>query len=183
MAALIKQNIENRNELIDRSRVCRIILDDCLGERDNAEDTPSNNNPPGQPKPKPKQTVQVAEQDLIEVVDVENFDTTGLKARPKVLSTEAKLMQKFKALESRVVFLEKMLADGNARPSEEIAQVVDREDMDNAHQHDEIAQPGDLGDISLGAFRYFINDLSFNTIQDALNENEIEELLATNSAN
>lgn len=180
LAALIKQNKENRNELIDRSRVCRIILDDCLYgmERDNAEDTPSIN-PPGQPK----QAVQVAEEDVIEVVDVENFDTNGLKARPKVPSTGAKLMQAFNALESRVVSLEKMLANGNARQREEIAHPLDCGDMDNAHQHDEIAQSNDLGNISIGAFENFINDVSFNTLEGALNEYEIENILATNLAN
>lgn len=166
----MKQNKEN---LVLKE--CRVILEDVLqqknkqGSQSSAEQnlSMSSNKPNDEP-------------DLMEVVDVENFEQNGLKARrqPNPIQTLVSTINKMKKqIEAMQVRIDQLENDSSTKIATTVAQ--SSVDVDNpadidGNQSDLLTN---IEDVDISAFGSFVLDMSLNTLENALSVSEIGEML------
>lgn len=201
-AAVLKQN---KRSVVDISSFCRIILDDVndfhegnaennrpttsdaqtnhqadepdLVDLDGVNDFHQGNAENNRPSTSGAQTNhQADEPDLVEVVDVENYETNGLKARPRLNATQNFILkmksmeEQIHALKERIVLLENgQTATTNSAIAENSQNGQQTGDEDGLITED--------GDLDISALGSFIHDSSFTALASAIHVQEIQNLL------
>lgn len=162
---MVKTNKKNPFQL----RECCVVLTDFRLEQNKGNVGPSRQQ---------QQAAHDDEPDIIEVIDVENFEKNGFKTVQKFLSPTEQLKRfkkHFIAMETRIAALENQLAQQKTSNSI-IAPAETNANTDTDADADAEVVDVDV-DMNVSGFDSFLKDLSFNTMANALSQSDLDNIL------